>query len=338
MLFHWSISSLLCAGASALDLGDETSSLLQLKKTGDGVNCITGKCRTTTTTTCDDTTTTTTAEFLIVTTTPKCNGESVCSAFQCPETYSLRDNADDLCGADRATCCIKDGVCSGQPIGSACSLADIDTSLIPNPSFESRTGCPTSFSQLNKANKWHQATGATSDFIVEGGGCAHWTAFTGPSAPDGDAMVGAIGMPNWVEYVGACLTSPLEAGKTYTMTMSAAAALVSNAYGGNTNGNTELLCIPHCSFPLGGTGYMGNTYPVLARASPGGGLQYGGRNSQWKALTFEFTPTQNCPAVMFGPAQDSSIQPGKQGSYTVFDGLNLQAGFAGHCDAEGHCS
>src|SRR5690554_4135249 len=38
-------------------------------------------------------------------------------------------------------------------------------SLIPNPSFEDRNCCPSSFSQLSCADTWIQATTATSDYF-----------------------------------------------------------------------------------------------------------------------------------------------------------------------------
>jgi hypothetical protein len=215
--------------------------------------------------------------------------------------------------------------------------------LIPNPSFEDHSGCPTTYSQLFMADTWLQATDATSDYFIGGATCpeSSWNfgALQLPQgASDGDAFVGAInsnhqGDNNYIEYIGACLKIPLSKGVAYTLTMDMSAAPAGH-FSGPTNGDTELMCIPTCSaFPIKGLGWMGGTYPVLARASPGGGTTGVG---VWKALTFAFTPTSNCPAVMFGPSDTATISNGR-GTYTVYDALNLQSGAAGACDAEGEC-
>lgn len=49
-----------------------------------------------------------------------------------------------------------------------CELSQPDSSissLIPNPSFDQRSCCPSAASQLNFANNWIQASGATSDYF-----------------------------------------------------------------------------------------------------------------------------------------------------------------------------
>jgi len=155
-------------------------------------------------------------------------------------------------------------------------------------------------------------------------------------APDGDAFVGSIKKgTGYFEYVGACLKSPLLRGVSYTLTLDMNAAGTSGRFGGDTNGDTELLCVSSCSsLPAAGIGWMGSKFPVLAAASPGGGLQGGGA---WKALTFSFTPSANCPAVMFGPAKTQTTQAGEAGTYVMYDSLNLQSGSAGACDADGEC-
>ena len=79
---------------------------------------------------------------------------------------------------------------------------------------------------------------------------------------------------------------------------------------------------------------MGDTYTKLATAAPGGGLKGGG---EYKALTFAFTPTSDCPAVMFGSAKTQTRLSGFAGTYNVYDALNLQSGTAGSCDTEGEC-
>ena len=75
-----------------------------------------------------------------------------------------------------------------------CQLVKADSSLsslIPNPSFESRTCCPSAASQLSCANNWVQASGATSDYFNTCGLRAIGTWPQPPlPLPDGNGYVG----------------------------------------------------------------------------------------------------------------------------------------------------
>jgi len=181
-----------------------------------------------------------------------------------------------------------------------------------------------------------------------------------------------------MEYFGTCLLSPLQSGVTYTLTMDVNAAADLKAWndrssGGDTNGDTVLLCVESCSsLPVpspGNGGYLGEDgyaeyakakgwpalpglplqqgFPVLATASPGGGLEAGcGRVTNdepcapghgWKAVTFSFTPAVECAALILGPAKTQTKPTGRVGSYVIYDAVNLQRGSAGACNAEGEC-
>ena len=98
-------------------------------------------------------------------------------------------------------------------------------SLIANPSFEILDCCPFRESQLGCADDWVQASEPTTDFIHS---CDYlgWPGLPPPLPfPDGDGCMGFRngvpsfqGMPpnpNWKEYAGACLLSPLREGETY---------------------------------------------------------------------------------------------------------------------------
>jgi large repetitive protein len=86
------------------------------------------------------------------------------------------------------------------------------TSLIPNPSFEDFTQCPTGPSQLNFCTSWIQATNATTDYF----NCGYSSGVEMPY-PDQNAVVGAIFRPEWKEYLGTCLPVPLEANTNYKL-------------------------------------------------------------------------------------------------------------------------
>jgi gliding motility-associated-like protein len=96
--------------------------------------------------------------------------------------------------------------------------------LVPNPSFESNSGCPTSISQLYLANFWSSPTAATPDYIHTCG-TGTWVTvpnpFGGYQQPrTGNAYAHIISYPdigaaNYREYLQVQLTSPLITGQTY---------------------------------------------------------------------------------------------------------------------------
>lgn len=311
------------------------------------------------------TTTTTPTPTTTPTTTKACVR---CSSFSCPAKYSLRSGAESICGADRASCCIKDGLCTNQSVGAKCGDGDIDLSIIANPSFEEKTCCPKGFSQLKCAVDWHQATKATSDYWVDNKDpkCGNQGRDSGmmfsPDAFDGHSYVGALFQymyvadlnedSDWIwhEYVGTCLKEPLKPGVTYTMHMQAAAGFTSAA-GGATDGLSDVLCLDTCTFPDPGVpnpgrqptvvpGDMSGKYPVLGTAKPPGGLVVDGT---WKPLVFEtVAPAGGCKGLMIGPNKKAThvgMHGGRKmvAPYILYDYLNLHEGIAGTCDAQGQC-
>lgn len=98
-------------------------------------------------------------------------------------------------------------------------------SLIPNPSFEDMNCCPMRDSELKCSDIWIQASRPTTDYLHTCGWMG-WTDFPPPLPfPDGDGVVGfrdgrvlnAMKDPNWKEYVGSCLLSPLKANIPYRL-------------------------------------------------------------------------------------------------------------------------
>lgn len=94
--------------------------------------------------------------------------------------------------------------------------------LVPNPSFETQSACPTGYSQLPLASPWTPAHAGSPDYFHT---CA--AAATGMGAPGNDfgnqtprtgqgyAGLNARPVNLYREYIEAPLTSPLVAGRTY---------------------------------------------------------------------------------------------------------------------------
>jgi len=96
-------------------------------------------------------------------------------------------------------------------------------SLIANPSFEDQDCCPNDRSQLNCAQGWTQASEPTTDYIHTCGWIGLEDILPPTPYPDGDGIMGfrdgrsfsGGGEPNWKEYAGTCLLSPLKANVRY---------------------------------------------------------------------------------------------------------------------------
>lgn len=206
----------------------------------------------------------------------------------------IDDNANGLVDLNDPGC-----ACSGIGGGGTPS------SLIPNPSFETTNCCPTTFSELNCAGSWVQASDATSDYFNCGYNFNAATA-AGISAPDGTGYVGAIVSPGYIEYVGSCLSSPLVAGTSYTFQMEMASSPI-DGWGDVCNGgaifyspmNLTYYGSPNCtSLPFSG-------YDCPTNSGSGSDWQVLGSTSYtpsatWGVVTVTFTPSVNINAIIFG--------------------------------------
>ncbi|MCC7303741.1 MAG: T9SS type A sorting domain-containing protein [Bacteroidia bacterium] len=101
-------------------------------------------------------------------------------------------------------------------------LAGAQTNLVPNPSFETMSSCPTGISQLNNAIPWYDPTSTTSDYFNQ---CATGfvdvpnNVFGTEAAQVGFAYAGFYtfnaAIPNRREYIQVKLNDTLAAGKKY---------------------------------------------------------------------------------------------------------------------------
>ncbi len=211
-----------------------------------------------------------------------------------------------------------------------CQLA-IPESLIPNPSFETKICCPQDRSQLYCAETWIQASEPTTDYLHTCGWMG-WPDLPPPLPfPDGQGCVGfrngRVGNaggpgpqednPNWKEYAGACLLSPLKAGTTYRFefwvgfTQAFNSPATNIAFFGSTDcinlpfglGNNEFGC------PTNGPGWV-----ELGSVHIEGALE-------WKLKEITVTPVEDIYAIAIGPncTEDQLFT----NTYYFFDNLVL---------------
>jgi gliding motility-associated-like protein len=202
-------------------------------------------------------------------------------------------------------------------------------SLIPNPSFEDKNCCPSSRSELNCASVWIQASEPTTDYLNTCGWMG-WPEYPPPRPfPDGEGIVGfrdgRVGQsasnpePSWKEYAGACLLSPLLAGKTYLFEFHL--GFVNELYSPPINitffGTTDCVNLP---FGVGnqrlGCPTNGPNWVRLGSKLLGSG----GANI-WMKSSIEVKPDKNITAIAIGP--DCPDVSSAVNLYYYFDNLVL---------------
>lgn len=229
----------------------------------------------------------------------------------------LNDVVDCVCGAGTST---------------------LVPSLIPNPSFETIAYCPTSFSQLNGAASWVQATDATSDYFNT---CGYvFPALTGTPLlpfPAGNGAAGTLFLQDWKEYLGTCLTSAMLAGTQYQIQFKVSSLSIDqlgNACPSGINNtlgpvNITIFGANNCSsLPINGTDCPSSLSPAW---SPLGVISYTPSLS-WSTVTITFTPSSNINTIMLGPpcVLPPSYPNGTSACipYFIFDDLTLNSSSA----------
>ena len=183
----------------------------------------------------------------------------------------------------------------------------IESSLIPNPSFEEMSCCPNANEMLNCAESWIQASEATSDYvhICEGYlGNTSIPAVAPLPFPDGEGGVGfrdgqSFAGPNYKEYVGACLTEPMVIGVTYRLDFFVG---FQNNVVGSTSFDMAFFGSTDCNaLPFGGdvfdigcpTNVSG--YVELTQQTVSG-------NNDWVNVVVEFEADQAYEVIVLGPS------------------------------------
>ncbi len=199
-------------------------------------------------------------------------------------------------------------------------------SLIPNPSFEDMDCCPDNRSQLNCATDWIQASVPTTDYIHD---CnwTGWANFPPPRPfPDGQGIMGFrdgrvinnFEQPNWKEYAGACLLTPLQANTTYRFQFDL--GFVSST--DSPPIDITFFGSPDCQFlPFG----VGNEDFGCPTNGPNwvklGEVFVSGTTSSWVNTTIEVTPNIDIEAIAIGPPCEPTSS--SRSTYYFFDNLLL---------------
>jgi len=241
-----------------------------------------------------------------------------------PES-SVFSFSDEIC--DNAIDDDGDGLIDLNDEDCNCPIA-IPVSLIPNPSFEDNTCCPRSFSELNCAKTWIQASQATTDYLHT---CdfAGWDNLPPPLPfPDGEAAIGFrdgrppfVGdsepQPNWKEYTGACLSSPLRKGVKYRFEFFIGFVNSRNSPPTTITLSGTSSC-ENLPFGIGDDGFGCPTndpnWKLLGSANVAG-------ESGWITAQIETIPEEDMYAIAIGP--DCIERPRDYHLYYFFDNLIL---------------
>lgn len=224
---------------------------------------------------------------------------------------------------------LNDGDCH---CGSGTSIP----SIIPNPSFEVKSDCPSGFSELYKALPWEQATNATTDFFHKCGFMMPAITPDQQDFPDGEGIAGALYLRDWNEYMGAPLLAPMTAGTSYQLTFNIAALKV---HGDGTATGSSVSTLEPVSVTLYGcanatllpinTVYSPDTYsPEWVEL---GNVEYV-PSQDWEVITIPFTAPFDVKAIMMGPPKVlPASYPSTSGGdfpYFLYDNLLLNTAAA----------
>ncbi|MBK9108259.1 MAG: gliding motility-associated C-terminal domain-containing protein [Saprospiraceae bacterium] len=184
----------------------------------------------------------------------------------------------------------------------------VPSSLIPNPSFEEFNCCPTGLAQLNCSKGWIQASAATSDYFHTCGFRQDPMRGSPPlPLPAGNGYVGFLDLYNhparnatYKEYVGACLNSPMIAGREYTLSFWIGFGQRGNAYGPRAITTLGIFGTGQCSSLPFGNNNSWLCPSNYANWSQVASVTASGTN-KWVKVNLKITPTSNIAAMAIGP-------------------------------------
>lgn len=201
---------------------------------------------------------------------------------------AIDDDGDGLIDLNDTTDCACSVILGGGGIPS----------ILPNQSFEEYEYEPTSYSQLDAATDWDQATGSTSDYFLNPSYMPSW--IEQPLPGGGNGCVGGYFCQDYMEYIGGCLIAPIEAGTSYTLSMAIAAFEIDNFLS-----NTTTMDLSPVNVTIYGLATC-PTFPTSVLLCPGnegwtelGYATYTPSNS-WGEIAITFVAPFDVQAIMFG--------------------------------------
>lgn len=236
-------------------------------------------------------------------------------------SYAQEDCADGIDNDGDTFIDLNDPDCDCVGLGTGGGTIE---GLIPNPSFEDMTCCPSSFGMLSCADTWIQASSASSDYW-HNCGWSTTTIFTDaamplPGEPGGEGWAGFISgwssSATYNEMVGACLTSPMLAGTPYVMNLWMAKADGSPDLTFTVYGTSDCADLPwadtECPIGEGDFQILGQTdvnFPT---------------EGDWYEVTVTFTPSVDIYAVALGgDCTTPPVPAGDTYNYYYVDELTL---------------
>jgi len=186
----------------------------------------------------------------------------------------------------------------------------LTTSIIPNPSFEMRSCCPSNFGDMDCVVTWTQgSSGAALDYIHQCGLMADDFLRPPLPFPDGEgciAYVANLQNVDFQEYVAACLNRPMEADTSYTLNFHLGFGIqttVSPTYNLDTvfsadtaevaifgNVSCDQLPYPGDRCP---TSFPGSEWELINTIEVVG-------SEEWVETAFEFTPDKTYRSIAIG--------------------------------------
>ena len=257
-------------------------------------------------------------DVIIPSTTNKPNVSSIahCRTIEVQSSLGARL---DITGTGRLDVGLAGG-CSGAATDNG---GCVPTNLLPNPSFEDRSCCPSALAQMNCVNNWINASsGGSTDYFNTCGFTSPGCCGYGPppsGLPDGTGYLGFLDTrtapaTHRKEYAGVCLTGSLTASQSYTFDFyianSAGAYGITVAIFGNTNCANMPNAATTCPTSWG-TGWVEL-----------GSVAMTPNNTTWQMGTINFTAGAAYTAIIVGANCSLSFSPQAQ-RYFYLDNLAL---------------
>tara|TARA_B110000977_G_scaffold107622_1_gene140242 strand:- start:5598 stop:7607 length:2010 start_codon:yes stop_codon:yes gene_type:complete len=193
--------------------------------------------------------------------------------------------------------------------------------IIPNPSFESYSICPTAVSQMARVNFWRDALNYNSPDYYN---CSFSVPATTTPFPHGTGAVGfAVGNGQGKEYFGTCLLDTFHAGITYKLQFQYAQIASFSPRPIAIFGTNNCANLPYPNTPIGVGGITSNCPSLGPNWVTLDTLIPIVNTSSWNTYVFTFTPTFDITTIVFGPSCAILTSPAPQAYYGTIDNLTV---------------